>query len=314
MSDDAAARHQPGGPVRTIELGDMDEERFAAVLHDAIDRLRDADLNFLVMGGLAITILSRPRWTHDIDLFLRPRDAVAALEILEDAGYETERTDPGWLFKAERDGIPLDLIFRSSGQLYLDDEMERRSRPIEFLDVQLPVMSPEDLLVVKAAADREHTHYHWFDAIGLIGRHTLDWDYVLDRAKTAQRHLLSFLVYADAKDVAVPGWVIRHLVDEAYGGPSRNLDRTGETERPVIEVDRIAARLRDELRSDERTADLDIQLALDDGRVILEGEVETEQRRADLREVAARVLGDRDVDNRVTVRELEAEPAVEVVR
>lgn len=306
-----------GGPVRTTDLGETDLEQLGATLRDALRRLDDAGIGYGVMGGLAVTTLSRPRWTHDIDVFLRPRDAAHALELLAAAGYETERSDHEWLFKARRDQITVDLIFRSSGHIYFDDELEARLVRRSFLDVDMPVVSPEDLLVIKSAADSELNHYHWFDAIGLLTRHDLDWAYVLRRARSTRRHLLSLLVYADAADIEVPPEVIRRLADDIYGETSddRPPRASGRGRMQQVSEDRsvVEEQLTQRLRTHPDIGDLDVRVSVRDGLAVVSGDVETAERRDQVGRCAAQLLAGWDVDNRVRVREIDGEPHVEVV-
>lgn len=307
-----------GGPVRTTDLGEVTLDQLEEVLRETLPKLDGAGIAYAVIGGLAVTTLARPRWTHDIDVFLRPRDAARALEVLGGDGYEIERFDHEWLFKAWRGEVMIDLIFRSAGNLYFDDEVEERRVQRQFLGVSMPVVSPEDLLVMKAAADTELNHYHWFDAIGILANHELDWAYVLRRARSSQRHLLSLLVYADALDCHVPRQVVRRLSERLYGGASdapdrpwmdgANLDVAAPDQRSQLEE-----QLRQRLRHHPAIGDLDIAVRLEDGAVVVTGEVETEQRQRDVARWASEILVDWPVTNEVSVRAVEGQPHVEVV-
>lgn len=198
-----------------------DEETFTDVLGEVTGLLDEEDIDHVIMGGVAIAALARPRWTHDIDVFVRPDTAGRALHVLERAGYETEETDPMWLFKSWKDGVLVDLIFRSVGGYYLDEDMLERSSTAEFKGVPIRVLPPEDLLVIKAAAHREDCPYHWFDAVALLASQEMDWDYLLDRARRAIRRVLSLLLYAQSNDTAVPTPVIEALFDHVRTTPER---------------------------------------------------------------------------------------------
>ena len=188
------------------------EDELLDTLADAVQTLDAAGIPYLLMGGIGSFALGRPRSTDDIDLFLRPEDAKEALKALGDAGFETEETFPDWLFKAFKRGALVDLIFRSSGDVFLDDEMRQRSRDVEFKDLKIPVVSPEDLLVIKAVATKENSSHHWYDALAIIARCDLDWEYLLTRARQAgPRRVLSLLLYAESTDLAVPADVVDAL-------------------------------------------------------------------------------------------------------
>lgn len=197
---------------------DADDGRFLEVLRDGLAALDRARIAYGLLGGVASAALGRPRYTRDIDIFLRPSDADAALAALARAGFHTERTDPGWIFKAVKDDILFDVIFRAKREIYFDDEMQARCRLAMFHGLQVKVIPPEDLLVIKAIIHDEHTPRHWHDALGLIAAADLDWDYLLRRARYGARRVLSLLLFAQADDLMVPDAVIRRLFAATFPG------------------------------------------------------------------------------------------------
>jgi predicted nucleotidyltransferase len=198
------------------------DEQIQQALAEAVRALREAEVPFVVMGGLSTAAFARPRVTDDIDVFVRPDAAARTLQVLADAGFHTEETDPHWIFKAFRHGVLVDVIFRSTGDLYLDEEMLSRADEQEHLGVAVPLVSPEDLLVIKAVAANEDSPRHWHDALAVIARCQLDWPYLLRRARQAgPRRILSLLLYAESNDLAVPAEVIEALFEVVH--PSREV-------------------------------------------------------------------------------------------
>lgn len=199
-----------GSHYPTGEEPSTDQIRRA--LADTVGALRAADVEFLLMGGISTATLGRPRRTDDIDVFVRRDEAPRALDALAAAGFATELTDPDWIFKAVRHGVLVDVIFRSTGGLHLDDEMLRRGREHAHMGVTVPVVSPEDLVVIKAVAAAEHSPNHWYDALAVLARCEIDWPYLVRRARqSGPRRVLSLLLYAESMDVAVPADVIEAL-------------------------------------------------------------------------------------------------------
>lgn len=218
-------KHVVGIPLERLAAWNSDfEEQFLStkngvfekVLGEVVAALEKAGVEYVLMGGIASTGLGRPRWTHDIDVFVRPTGADGALDALADAGFETERTDASWLFKGFKHGVLVDVIFHSTGGFYLDDEMLARSVERRFMGHRVRLIAPEDLLVIKAVVHDERGPRHWHDALGVIGVNELDWDYVLRRARQAPRRVLSLLVYAHSLDIAVPNQVVRELFRDIY--------------------------------------------------------------------------------------------------
>ena len=201
-----------------VQERDTSEERFVSVLRDAVKAIEDADIPYAMIGGIPSVVLGRPRWSpnEDIDFFVKPEDAKKVLEVLDGAGFETEERDPQWLYKAKRDGVVVDVIFRSSGDFYIDDEMFQRAFIGEFKGLKLRMLAPEDLVVMKALAHKEDTPQYWHDALSIIARSELDWEYLVRRAQVGPRRALSLLMYAQSNDLAVPDRTIRALFDLIY--------------------------------------------------------------------------------------------------
>ena len=191
----------------------VDEETFLRVAGEAIGAIERRNIPYAFIGGIASALHGRPRWTHDVDLFVRPQDADAVLDALGEEGFAIQRTDPFWLFKGIKEGVLVDVIFRSTGDIYLDDEMLERSSVEVFKGIKMRVVAPEDLVVIKAVVHDEKTPRHWFDALGIIARADLDWDYLVRRARRAARRVAGLLLYAQSNDLLVPPAPLRSLLE-----------------------------------------------------------------------------------------------------
>jgi hypothetical protein len=213
LSNLRTAREEVVSPMtlRGLARTDVSEDRFLDVLDETLRVTRASGLPALVIGGVASAAFGRPRWSNDLDLLVRQEDAQAVLAALARAGFETDRTFPDWLYKAFKDGVLVDVIFKSSGDIYLDDEMLVRARPATFRGREILAAAPEDLVVMKAIAHSEPTSRYWYDALGILSRCTLDWEYLLRRARQGSCRILSFLLYARSIDVAVPDAVLDSL-------------------------------------------------------------------------------------------------------
>ena len=62
--------------------------------------LREADVPFVLGGGVAVWARGGPETEHDLDLFLKPEDAQRALDALEAGGLRPEKPPENWLYKA----------------------------------------------------------------------------------------------------------------------------------------------------------------------------------------------------------------------
>ena len=203
------------GTVRVTDgaegLNGSHHEAFADALRSTIDVLTAAGIDFAILGGVASAGYGRSRWTKDIDVFCRPEDADGVLDALEAAGFGVERTNPAWIYKAFRDGVQVDVIFKVKGGLYFDERMAARVRTVTLVGVELPAIAPEDLVVMKALSHDEESPRHWHDALGVLATVDLDWDYLLERARLGPNRVLALLHYALSVDVPVPASAINHL-------------------------------------------------------------------------------------------------------
>ncbi len=190
----------------------VDESAYLEVIEEAATALDGHGIPYVFIGGLASSAYGRPRWTHDGDVMVKPEDARRALEALRSAGFDTEETDPHWLYKGIKRKTLVDVLFRSKGDVYLDDEMIERARDVEFRGKTFRMVSPEDLIVLKAIVHDEALPHHWHDGLGVIANQDLDWDYLIARAaQRGGRRVLSMLVYAQSNDLAVPSRAITAL-------------------------------------------------------------------------------------------------------
>ena len=143
--------------------------------------LREADVPFLLGGGLAAWARGGPPTDHDVDFMLRERDAERALEALEAAGMRPERPPEGWLLKAWDGDILVDLIHHPAGGPIGDEHFERAT-PLEVAAHPLLVASIDDVLSTKLLAMSEQDpDYRPVLEIARSLREQIDWGAVRER-------------------------------------------------------------------------------------------------------------------------------------
>lgn len=296
------------------------------ILFTTIQAIEESEIPYALIGGVAVKSLGRPRVTHDIDLFVRPDDAERVLEVLESKGFTSQKRDPYWLFKAWRDEILVDVIFKSSGDIYFDEELRSHVRRVPYLDHYLNAISPEDFIVIKAAAHQEHNPHHWHDALAVLKQGNLDWEYLLKRARHAPRRILALLVYGQSNDIAVPNEVIQKLYRGLFEAPVylpetivhpyrheiTHMHATSEdgTESPIY----IKGRIMEALTTDERIAEHDIKVVVSDSSIVAKGEVFTEEQKDAVDEVIKEIAPQYECKNLVNVRILRPPEGSEAIK
>ncbi len=136
------------------------------------------------------------RDTKDLDLFLTPENAAAALCRLREDGFECEICDPVWLFKAHRDGYFVDLITgMSNATIGVEDAWIERAKPAEVHGVRTRVLAAEELLVSKLFITRRE-RFDGADIAHVIygTRGKLDWQRILQLSGENWEMLLWALV------------------------------------------------------------------------------------------------------------------------
>ena len=176
-------------------------EKIGAALKKAAAALRQAEVPFLLGGGLASWARGGPETRNDLDLMLKPEDAERALEVLTEVGLRPERPPEGWLFKAWDGDVLIDLIFGPRG-LEMTDEVIGRGEQLEVLGLPLRVMAIEDVIACKLHALDEHAlDYSGLLQVARALREQIDWDVV--RADTEDNPFAqAFFVLVDELGIA----------------------------------------------------------------------------------------------------------------
>jgi hypothetical protein len=178
-------------------------EDICATLRVVVAALDEAEVPYLLGGSMACWVHGAPPPVKDLDLALRPDDADRALNALEAAGLRPERPPEGWLVKAWRGDICVDLIFDPLGVDVTPELIE--AAPIRgVLGLRLPVMALEDVIASKLLAlDEHHLDFAYLLAITRPIREQVDWEDVRRRTQDSP-YAAAFLVLLERLEVVPP--------------------------------------------------------------------------------------------------------------
>lgn len=173
-------------------------------LKKTVAALRDANVPYLLGGGLAIWARGGPERDHDLDFMVKEADAERALQALADAGMKPEKPPEGWLYKAyDENGVMVDVIFRPTDNP-VTDEMLERGEDLEVMAIDVNVMAPEDVFVSKLLALREHElDYRSLIEMTRAVREQIDWADVRRRTEGSP-FARAFFTLAEGLDLVEP--------------------------------------------------------------------------------------------------------------
>jgi hypothetical protein len=130
-------------------------------LRDLVRWLKSKHVPGVIIGGVAASILGRPRMTNDIDALVLLEEAYWEKFLIDGArfGFIPRLTDCLNFAKKSRvllvrhkpSGIDVDITF---GVLPFEKETIARVVWLEIKKIRLPLPTPEDLIIMKAIAHR----------------------------------------------------------------------------------------------------------------------------------------------------------------
>lgn len=134
---------------------DVPFSQIQETLKRVVCALDDASVPFLIGGSLASWARGGPGTTHDLDVIVRPQDAMRAQQALVEAGMRPEDPPETWLLKAWDGEVLVDLIHQPAG-LTVDDELIEHAECVNVAAMDFKAMAIEDVLFTKLNALNEH--------------------------------------------------------------------------------------------------------------------------------------------------------------
>jgi Nucleotidyl transferase of unknown function (DUF2204) len=152
----------------------------------AAGALQQSEIPFVLGGGLAVWARGGPKSEHDVDFMIRPQDADAALDAMDEAGLRTERPPEGWLYKAwHENGALIDLIFAPSGGPITDETIDRAPL-LEVNSLRVHVFTLEDVMSTKLLAlTEQEPDYTQVLSYARALREQIHWDEVRARSEAS---------------------------------------------------------------------------------------------------------------------------------
>jgi len=160
---------------------DVSPNEFDEFCRKSFDFLRDANVRYLVIGGLAVLALGEPRMTADADVvaFLSDEQAHQLIFSAQSAGFdvapeaEVDRLKSTGTLRFKLGPYQLDIILAS---LPFEEAAHARATRRKLFGRMVVLPSAEDLILFKVLAGRDKD---LVDAVGVAKRHRdeIDWTY-----------------------------------------------------------------------------------------------------------------------------------------
>jgi hypothetical protein len=147
--------------------------------------LNHADINWVVFAGSAAIIYGANRPITDIDILISSADGARAAALFP--GCKVCHGKDGRIEAIKLPDFDLIAGLSNGYRLDVDNEILLRSCRAEINGVNVPVISPEDNILIKASWGRgpEVGKHDWQDVKAMLrSKRKLDWDYLCGRAST----------------------------------------------------------------------------------------------------------------------------------
>lgn len=155
---------------------------------EVFDLLKAHHQPFIVGGAIALASYTK-RWrnTKDLDLYIFPEQQHEIASLLEQIGFrdlfEEKPYDRRWIYRATRQGMIIDLIWRFANlHAELDETWFNNACPVLIREESVNILGPEELIWSKLfIIQRERCD--WPDVLNLFqATHTkMDWNHLVHR-------------------------------------------------------------------------------------------------------------------------------------
>lgn len=155
--------------------------------------LEEARVRWFLFGAQALALYAVPRQTLDIDVTIEcePNDLGSVLSLLDRHALRSRTAHPEAFARRHHvlplvhveTGITVDVVLAGTPA---ETRALDRSRRFSYLGVEVPVLSPEDLVAFKLGSEREKDVEDARNVVGALARQ-LDVDYVRERLREKER-------------------------------------------------------------------------------------------------------------------------------
>jgi len=183
-----SANPQGASPAPAPEWTTLMQPEEWRVYSAAIEVVRAAGVRFMLGGAFGLAAhTGRWRNTKDMDFFVLPAQREAAIDALSGVGfndyYGTLAYDRGWIYRATRDSLLVDIIWGTPNRrTEVDEQWFEHAPKVQLQTELLEVIPAEELAWIKLYV-LQRDRCDWPDVINLLyaTSASLDWDRLVAR-------------------------------------------------------------------------------------------------------------------------------------
>ncbi len=160
------------------------------VMLKVVKLLQDNNLDYAIIGGIAVSVWSRPRATVDVDVLIamKSKNFKKLIDILGSEKFLTHDEIMEFrrmkflraLYPVGDDFITVDFVF-SDEDFFMN--VINRGREIDFEGKKIKIATPEDIILLKLMSGREHD---FIDAKNIAEVQKIDKNYIKNWAEKLQ--------------------------------------------------------------------------------------------------------------------------------
>ena len=133
---------------------------FDADFIDFVSLCNKHEVNFLVIGGFAVSVHGYPRYTKDLDICIQLSDTNAEkiVEVINEFGFaslQLEKADflkPNFVTQLGHEPLRIDILNDIDGVSF--DVAWKNRKIVNYLGVEIPFIGYNELLIIKKIAGR----------------------------------------------------------------------------------------------------------------------------------------------------------------
>jgi hypothetical protein len=158
------------------------------VYHHVIQSARSEGLNYAIGGAFGVAAYTgRWRNTKDLDFYVLPEDRAKMIDVVSSTGmrdyYDTESYDRGWIYRAHRGDVIVDVIWAmANARVEVDNHWLSTRVQVPVRGINLPVLPVEELIWAKLYV-LQSDRCDWPDVLNLVHASAveIDWDHLIAR-------------------------------------------------------------------------------------------------------------------------------------